>query len=156
MIIMICINFNGSIFDILFRSEDKLLMKAKIAQSSYRHATELAPNHVIIWTEYGSFVYMVHSFCSRLLKQETDTLSMEKFEVLENRKEEMLEIAEQCFQSSNRLFMACHGIDNINKIQDERWLCQYMLGKIAEKKNEDPPIFLSCYAQVSLIYQYIL
>ncbi|XP_046833228.1 uncharacterized protein LOC124430542 isoform X2 [Vespa crabro] len=149
----------GTIIDIWLTnyrliSEDKLLMKAKIAQSSYRHATELAPNHVIIWTEYGSFVYMVHSFCSRLLKQETDTLSMEKFEVLENRKEEMLEIAEQCFQSSNRLFMACHGIDNINKIQDERWLCQYMLGKIAEKKNEDPPIFLSCYAQASkLLYE---
>ncbi|XP_043487375.1 calcineurin-binding protein cabin-1-like isoform X1 [Polistes fuscatus] len=149
----------GTIIDIWLTnyrliSEDKLLMKAKIAQSSYRHATELAPNHVIIWTEYGSFVYMIHSFCSRLLKQETDTLSMEKFEVLENRKEEMLEIAEQCFQSSNRLFMACHGIDNINKIQDERWLCQYMLGKIAEKKNEDPPIFLSCYAQASkLLYE---
>ncbi|KAI4485580.1 hypothetical protein M0802_012702 [Mischocyttarus mexicanus] len=149
----------GTIIDIWLTnyrliSEDKLLMKAKIAQSSYRHATELAPNHIIIWTEYGSFVYMVHSFCSRLLKQETDTLSMEKFEVLENRKEEMLEIAEQCFQSSNRLFMACHGIDNINKIQDERWLCQYMLGKIAEKKNEDPPIFLSCYAQASkLLYE---
>ncbi|KAK2589327.1 hypothetical protein KPH14_007875 [Odynerus spinipes] len=149
----------GTIIDIWLTnyrliSEDKLLAKAKIAQSSYRHATELAPNHVIIWTEYGSFVYMIHSFCSRLLKQETDTLSMEKFEVLENRKEEMLEIAEQCFQSSNRLFIACHGIDNINKIQDERWLCQYMLGKIAEKKNEDPPIFLSCYAQASkLLYE---
>ncbi|XP_066593480.1 calcineurin-binding protein cabin-1-like [Prorops nasuta] len=133
-------------------SEDKFLNKAKIAQSSYQHAIELSPGHAVIWTEYGNFVYMVHSFCSRTLKQETDTLSMERFEILETRKEEMLDIADHCFQSANRIFIACQGIDD--GMHDERWLYQYMLGKIAEKKNKDPPIFLDYYSKAStLLYE---
>ncbi|XP_003701167.1 calcineurin-binding protein cabin-1 [Megachile rotundata] len=131
-------------------NEDKLLAKAKMAQSSYQHAVELDSCNHIIWTEYGTFAYVVHSFCSRLLKQETDTLSMERFEILETRKEEMLEIAHQCFQSCAHLFI---GIKDGTTPHDERWLYQYMLGKIAEKKNQDPPIFLEHYAKASeLLY----
>ncbi|XP_054016613.1 calcineurin-binding protein cabin-1-like isoform X2 [Hylaeus anthracinus] len=130
--------------------EDKLLAKAKLTQSSYRHAVELDPCNHIIWTEYGSFAYVVHSFCSRLLKQETDTLSMERFEFLETRKDEMLEIADECFQSCVRLYI---GIKDDEIPHDERWLYQYMLGKITEKKNQDPPIFLKYYAKASeLLY----
>lgn len=103
-------------------------------------------NH-IIWTEYGTFAYFVHSFCSRLLKQETDTLSMERFETLETRKEEMLETAHQCFESCARLFI---GTKDESIPHDERWLYQYMLGKIAEKRNQDPPIFLEHYAKVCM------
>lgn len=132
-------------FDI-FRGKDKFLNKAKMAQSSYQHAIELAPGHSVIWTEYGNFVYMVHSFCSRLLKQETDTLSMERFEILETRKEEMLEIAAQCFESANRI---CQTIEEPSIQHDERWLYQYMLGKVAEKRNQDPPAFLEHYAKVN-------
>jgi len=117
-----------------------------MAQSSYQHAIELAPGHSVIWTEYGNFVYMVHSFCSRLLKQETDTLSMERFEILETRKDEMLQIADQCFESANRI---CQTIEEPSIQHDERWLYQYMLGKVAEKKNQDPPIFLEHYAKVN-------
>ncbi|XP_017876030.1 calcineurin-binding protein cabin-1-like [Ceratina calcarata] len=128
-------------------NEDKLLAKAKLTQSSYQHAVELDSCNHVIWTEYGAFAYIVHSFCSRLLKQETDTLSMERFEVLETRKEEMLELASQCFQSCARLF-----IDGPTP-HDERWLYQYMLGKVAEKKNQDPPIYLEHYAKASeLLY----
>ncbi|XP_072762605.1 calcineurin-binding protein cabin-1 isoform X2 [Anoplolepis gracilipes] len=131
--------------------KDKFLNKAKMAQSSYQHAIELAPGHSVIWTEYGNFVYIVHSFCSRLLKQETDTLSMERFEILETRKEEMLEIADQCFESANRI---CQTIEEPSIQHDERWLYQYMLGKVAEKKNQDPPIFLEHYAKASeLLYE---
>ncbi|KAG6802793.1 calcineurin-binding protein cabin-1 [Apis mellifera caucasica] len=131
-------------------NEDKLLAKAKLTQSSYRHAVELDSCNHIIWTEYGSFAYTVHSFCSRLLKQETHTLSMGRFEILETRKEEMLEIAYKCFQSCARLFIG----DKDGTIpHDERWLYQYMLGKIAEKKNQDPPIYLEHYAKASeLLY----
>lgn len=125
--------------------------KAKTAQSSYQHAIELAPGHSVIWTEYGNFVYMVHSFCSRLLKQETDTLSMERFEILETRKEEMLEIADQCFESANRI---CQTIEEPTIQHDERWLYQYMLGKVAEKKNQDPPVFLEHYAKVDYLSIY--
>ncbi|XP_078044095.1 calcineurin-binding protein cabin-1 [Augochlora pura] len=131
-------------------NEDKLLAKAKLTQSSYRHAVELDSCNHIIWTEYGNFAYVVHSFCSRLLKQETDTLSMERFEILETRKEEMLEIANQCFQACARLFI---GTKDGPIQHDERWLYQYMLGKVAEKKNQEPPIFLEHYAKASdLLY----
>ncbi|KOX69063.1 Calcineurin-binding protein cabin-1 [Melipona quadrifasciata] len=131
-------------------NEDRLLAKAKLTQSSYRHAVELDSCNHIIWTEYGTFAYVVHSFCSRLLKQETDTLSMERFEVLETRKEEMLEIAYQCFQSCARLFI---GTKDGTVPHDERWLYQYMLGKVAEKKNQDPPVYLEHYSKASeLLY----
>lgn len=129
----------------VFRNEDSLLAKAKLTQSSYRHAVELDSCNHIIWTEYGTFAYVVHSFCSRLLKQETDTLSMERFEILETRKEEMLEIAYQCFQACARLFI---GTKDGTIPHDERWLYQYMLGKIAEKKNQEPPVYLEHYAKV--------
>lgn len=70
---------------------------------------------------------------------------MERFEILETRKEEMLEIAYQCFQACARLFI----VDKDGTIpHDERWLYQYMLGKVAEKKNQDPPIYLEHYAKV--------
>lgn len=125
----------------------KLLSQAKIAQCCYRQAVELKPGHSVIWIEYGNFVYMVHSFCSRLLKQESDTFSMEKFEILETRKDEMLDIASNCFHSANSIYLA--NIDDAPQMQDERWLYHYMLAKISEKKNEDPPIFLDHYATAS-------
>lgn len=31
-----------------------------------------------IWTEFGTFAYNIHSFCSRNLKHSSDTLSMER------------------------------------------------------------------------------
>lgn len=125
----------------------KLLSQAKVAQCCYQRAVELKPGHSVIWIEYGNFVYMVHSFCSRLLKQESDTLSMEKFAILEERKENTLEIAENCFVSANRIYLA--NIDDSPHMQDERWLYHYMLAKIAEKKNDDPPVFLEHYATAS-------
>ncbi|XP_063980045.1 calcineurin-binding protein cabin-1-like isoform X2 [Diachasmimorpha longicaudata] len=131
---------------------NKLLFQAKMAQCSFERAVEIKPGHSVMWIEYGNFVYMVHSFCSRLLKQESDTLSMEKFAVLESRKEDTLEAAENCFQSANRIYLA--NIDDEPQLQDERWLYHYMLGKIAEKRNEDPPIFLERYERASeLLYK---
>ena len=90
---------------------------------------------------------MVHSYCSRQLKAESESLSMEKFTNLEDHKEKMLDVAANCFSSANTIFMSCHGID---EIQDERWLYQYMLAKIAEKRNEDPPVFLDHYSKVHI------
>lgn len=117
--------------------------KARISEYSYQRASELEPGHSLIWIEYGTFVYMMHSFCSRVLKQDAHKLSMEKFEVLETRKDSMLELAAHCFLSANRLLNEPSGQ------QDDRWLTYYILGKIAEKKNDDPPVFLEHYHKVS-------
>jgi calcineurin-binding protein cabin-1 len=130
---------------LIFSNEEKYLAKAKIAQKSYQHAIELVPSHLTIWTEFGNFLYTVHSFCSRLLKQESDSLNMKRFRILEARKEEMLDEAKDCFASAINIYTACQGID---EPQDERWLYQYMLAKISEKKNHDPPVFLRHYLKV--------
>ena len=73
---------------------------------------------------------------------------MERFRILETKKDKMLDRAKNCFTSANRIYSACQGID---EPQDERWLYQYMLAKIAEKKSEDPPIFLRHYVKVIYI-----
>lgn len=62
-----------------FKSENEFLDKAKSAQICFRQALQLAGDHITLWIEFGSFEYMVHSFCSRILKYESDTMSMEKY-----------------------------------------------------------------------------
>lgn len=122
-------------------NEKKYLTKAKIAHLSYKHAVELDPSNLTVWTEYGNFVYSVHSYCSRLLKQESDSLSMERFSILESRKDDMLNVAENCFKSAIVAYAANADFDQ----QDERWLYYYMRAKIAEKKSEEPLVFLELY-----------
>ncbi|XP_014204273.1 calcineurin-binding protein cabin-1-like [Copidosoma floridanum] len=124
-------------------NEEKYLMKAKISRRSYQQAVKLSPLHVTIWTEFGHFLYTVHSFCSRLLKQESDSLSMEKFKTFETQKEEMLDESRDCFLTAELVYLTGQAID---EPQDERWLYQYMLAKIAEKKKEEPPNFLKYYS----------
>lgn len=126
------------------KSEMEFLRQASAAQRCFQRALDIEASHSLMWIEYGSFVYMVHSFCSRLLKQETDSLSLEMFEILENRKEKMLDIAVKCFTTASKIWYAA-GEDS--GIQDERWLHQYMLGKVAEKRDHDPSIFLGHFAK---------
>lgn len=47
----------------------EFLRQASAAQRCFQRALDIEANHSLMWIEYGSFVYMVHSFCSRLLKQ---------------------------------------------------------------------------------------
>jgi hypothetical protein len=51
------------------KSEMEFLRQASAAQRCFQRALDIEANHSLMWIEYGSFVYMVHSFCSRLLKQ---------------------------------------------------------------------------------------
>lgn len=62
-----------------FKSEMEFLEKAKSAQVCFKEALKISNDHITLWIEFGSFEYMVHSFCSRVLKYESDTLSMEKY-----------------------------------------------------------------------------
>ena len=117
-----------------------------MAQKSFKHAIGLSPKNLTIWTEFGNFMYSVHSFCSRLLKQEIESLNITKFRIFESRKEDMLEEAKYCFESAQNIYNACEDID---EFQDERWLYHYLLGKISEKKNESPYIYLQHYLQVN-------
>lgn len=62
-----------------FQGENEFLDKAKSAQICFKQALTLANDHITLWIEFGSFQYMVHSFCSRVLKYESDTMNMEKY-----------------------------------------------------------------------------
>ncbi|RZC42711.1 calcineurin-binding protein cabin-1, partial [Asbolus verrucosus] len=121
------------------KSEMEFLDKAKCAQVSFKKALELEKDHIMLWIEFGSFEYMVHSFCSRVMKSESDTLSMEKFEYLENQKNSYLESSGRSFEKAIQLYQP----DEAEA--DERWLQYYILGKVAEKKQEEPNEYLQYY-----------
>lgn len=125
------------------RSEMEFLDKAKCAQISFRQALEIEKDHIMLWIEFGSFEYMVHSFCSRVMKSESDTLSMERFEYLENQKNNYLESSGGSFEKAIQLYQP----DEVDP--DERWLQYYILGKVAEKKQEEPQAYLKYYVMVS-------
>lgn len=61
-----------------FKTEMEFIEKAKSGRICFQEALKLNDQHVTIWIEFGTFEYMVYSFCSRVLKYESDTLSMEK------------------------------------------------------------------------------
>ena len=96
----------------------------------------MRPSQTTLWIEHGSTAYMLHSHCSQLLHNQTDSLSIELFERLEKEKERMLDIAHDCFQATDKAWLS--EPDRINSVsdQDERWLHHYMLGKVAEKRGQ--------------------
>ena len=59
---------------------------------------------------------------------------------LEERRDSMLETARHCFTSAAR----CEGDGD-----EEEWLIHYMLGKVAEKQQQPPPVYLRHYGQAS-------
>lgn len=56
------------------------------------------------------------------------------------RKDAMLQTSLQCFQSASRC--ECHS-------DEEEWLINYMLGKIAEKRKQAPLEYLQFYQKVT-------
>lgn len=68
-----------------------------------------------------------------------------RFEVLEAEKELYLESSRRSFQQALDL----HRLDQVDV--DERWLYHYMLAKVAEKKQEDPNVYLQHYVTVRIL-----
>lgn len=107
---------------------------------------------ITILTEFASFSYHLHSFCSRNLKQSSETLSMENFSAIEERKDKFLNIS---FKSFSEVGEAIN--DNLNEVNskgnqeeseenhEEKWYYHFMLGKIAEKRKEPPLNYLDHY-----------
>ena len=63
---------------------------------------------------------MLHSFCSQLLRNETDSLSIELFERVEKERERMLDIAHDCFLAADKAWLS--DVEKGNGGDDERWL----------------------------------
>lgn len=61
-----------------FKTETEFLDKAKYSSICFKKALEISPDPLMLWIEFGTFQYTVHSYCSRILKYESENLSMEK------------------------------------------------------------------------------
>lgn len=123
-------------------NEREILNPAKAIIRCYKTSLEIDPKHCNLWIEYGIFAYTIHSFCSRVLKQASESLSMEDFESLEKQKEELLDTTYQCFIAALDL-----NNNDSEKSNEDLWLFYYMLGKIAEKRNKPPSEYLKYYLQ---------
>ncbi|XP_023231855.1 calcineurin-binding protein cabin-1-like [Centruroides sculpturatus] len=125
------------------KNEGSIYRKSTSALRCFKHALELDSTHTSLWIEYGSIAYMLHSHTSRQLKQQAQfNFGEDVLELLHRKKKEMLVIAENCFLSAN----SCE-IEGVEL--EEVWLHHYMLGKIAEKKQEHPKIYLEHYKQAA-------
>lgn len=139
----------------------EFLGKCEDAIRCFETCLKLRDKHTMLWIEYGSFAYMLQSFCSRSLKQASETLSMEAFAVLETYKEKHLKTAYNCFHTVDLyLLEAARGgkgggvegeveVDDDEESHDEKWLYHYMLGKVAEKKKDPPKVYLEHYLKSS-------
>ncbi|KAI8437320.1 hypothetical protein MSG28_011679 [Choristoneura fumiferana] len=123
-------------------NEKEFLNPARCIVRCFQRSLEIDPNHCNMWVEYGMFVYIVHSFCSRALKQASESLSMEDFASLEKQKEDMLDTTHKCFTAAEILTA-----NDYDKSYDEIWLYYYMLGKVAEKRNKPPAVYLDFYSK---------
>lgn len=125
----------------VFNNEKEFLNPAKSTIRCFKRSLELNNKSSVMWSEYGNFVYIVHSFCSRLLKQDSESLSMENFTALEKQKEDLLDTTHKCFTNVEELNR--NDIDVSN--EEINWLLYYMLGKVAEKQNKQPSVYLNYY-----------
>ena len=119
-----------------------------------RRALRLRPFQTTLWIEHGATAYMIHSQCSRLLHNQTDSLSIEMFERLEKEKERMLDIAHDCFVAADKAWLAEVGKGEEGAVdQDERWLHHYMLGKVAEKRAKPVEEYLANYQRAAVLLE---
>lgn len=123
-----------------FKNEMEFLDKAKYASICFKKALEICPDPLMLWIECGTFQYTVHAYCSRVLKYESENLSMERFEFLESQKNTYLDSSCSSFEKA----ISIYEMEETNEA-DERWLQYYILGKIAEKKQKEPTEYLQYY-----------
>jgi len=117
---------------------EEVISAADSAIRSFRRALALEPENMKIRIEFGSFVYSMHSFCSRAIKGRSDLLDLTTFALLEEKKDAFLTDAKKCFEPV--VHGDCPGDDM------EGWLHHYMLGKVLEKAQpEEFPKFCKQY-----------
>ncbi|XP_039759738.1 calcineurin-binding protein cabin-1-like [Pararge aegeria] len=125
-------------------NEKDFLNPAKTTIRCFKRSLELDPSYRYMWIEFGNFVYCVHSFCSRLLKQATESIGFQEFRAYEKQKEDLLNLTYKCFVT---LRDELNSSSDTDKSNEESWLLYYMLGKVAEKRNKPPALYLNFYLQ---------
>ncbi|XP_059379840.1 calcineurin-binding protein cabin-1-like isoform X7 [Carassius carassius] len=116
------------------RSDGPIWKNSLAVLTCFKRALEIDCSNLSLWIEYGTMSYALHSFASRQLKQWKHELPIDLIKQMEERRDSMLEMASQCFQSASR----CDG-------DEEEWLIHYMMGKIAEKRKLPPKDYLQLY-----------
>ncbi|XP_012604714.1 calcineurin-binding protein cabin-1 isoform X1 [Microcebus murinus] len=120
------------------KSDGPIWKHATPVLNCFRRALEIDSSNLSLWIEYGTMSYALHSFASRQLKQWRAELPPEIVQQMESRRDSMLETARHCFTSAAR----CEGDGD-----EEEWLIHYMLGKVAEKQQQPPAVYLLHYRQ---------
>ncbi|CAH6789824.1 Cabin1 [Phodopus roborovskii] len=122
------------------KSDGPIWKHATPVLNCFRRALEIDSSNLSLWIEYGTMSYALHSFASRQLKQWRAELPPELVQQMEDRRDSMLETARHCFTSAAH----CEGDGD-----EEEWLIHYMLGKVAEKQQQPPTVYLLHYRQAS-------
>ncbi|XP_047417574.1 calcineurin-binding protein cabin-1 isoform X1 [Sciurus carolinensis] len=122
------------------KSDGPIWKHATPVLNCFRRALEIDSSNLSLWIEYGTMSYALHSFASRQLKQWRAELPPELVQQMEGRRDSMLETARHCFTSAAH----CEGDGD-----EEEWLIHYMLGKVAEKQQQPPAVYLLHYRQAS-------
>ncbi|XP_052020449.1 calcineurin-binding protein cabin-1 isoform X4 [Apodemus sylvaticus] len=120
------------------KSDGPIWKHATPVLNCFRRALEIDSSNLSLWIEYGTMSYALHSFASRQLKQWRAELPPELVQQMEDRRDSMLETARHCFTSAAH----CEGDGD-----EEEWLIHYMLGKVAEKQQQPPTVYLRHYRQ---------
>ncbi|KAM8818411.1 calcineurin-binding protein cabin-1 isoform 2-T2 [Rhynchonycteris naso] len=120
------------------KSDGPIWKHATPVLNCFRRALDIDSSNLSLWIEYGTMSYALHSFASRQLKQWRGELPSELVQQMEGRRDSMLETARHCFTSAAR----CEGDGD-----EEEWLIHYMLGKVAEKQQQPPTVYLLHYRQ---------
>lgn len=116
------------------KSEGPIQKLAVSALRCFKRALEIDGSNSSLWEEYGTLCYVLYSHASRQLNQfDKDEMSSDSRAALVQRRDEMLLLSERCFTSAL-------GIED-----GEAWLHHYILGKISEKLQKPPGIYLEHY-----------
>lgn len=99
----------------------------------------------MLWIEYGNYAYVLHSYCSRCLKQAVEMgLTADQTKFLEEKKEQCLKITHDSFITIDYM-KPIPNDDESESTDDEKWLYHYMLGKVSEKRKEAPNVVIEHY-----------
>ena len=108
----------------------QILEHTRAVQTCFRRCLKLNESNSNLWIEFGNFSYNIHAYISRTLQNNSEDLTMEMFEVLDGKKDELLKQALASYQKTLDIFER-DGIEEDDV--DERWLIYFMMGKIKEK-----------------------
>jgi len=124
----------------------EVISGANVVLACFRKTLKLEPSNSKLRIEFGSFVYSMHSFCSRLLTSGVETqLNLESFNFVDSKKDEFLAAAAECFEPTVQISSTEKSGNDVAQ-QDDLWINHYMLGKVMEKLDPHAPIkFLEQY-----------